>query len=140
MRISDARSKSRRSRIPLTATVPAPTLGCRRTHRRQDVGDCMNTVLPREFTDSVGMTWTVREITPGPMPPKLHALLGGDRRSGGWLLFLSAAGEKRRLGPIPIDWAALSDDELESHCRRSRRVPPAPARRAEDRQPPGDES
>jgi hypothetical protein len=96
----------------------------------------MNTVLPREFTDSVGMTWTVREITPGPMPPKLSALLGGDRRRGGWLLFLSASGEKRRLGPVPIDWAALSDGDLEGHCRRARRAPPAPARRAEDHEPP----
>ena len=96
----------------------------------------MNTVLPREFTDSIGMTWTVREITPGPMPPKLGALLGGDRRRGGWLLFLSTEGEKRRLGPVPIGWAGLTDEELEGHCRRARRVPPAPARRIEDRQPP----
>ena len=98
----------------------------------------MDTLLPREFTDSVGVTWTVREITPGLMPPKLGALLGGDRRRGGWLLFLSDAGEKRRLTPVPIDWGGLTDNELEGHCRRARRVPPAPERRAEDRRPPND--
>lgn len=96
----------------------------------------MSQALPREFTDSVGMTWTVREITPGPMPEKLGEMLGGDRRQGGWLLFLSATGEKRRLKPVPTGWAGLSDDDLESHCRRARRVPPEPARRSEDREPP----
>jgi hypothetical protein len=95
----------------------------------------MNPVLPREFTDSVGVTWTVREIVPGPMPPKMSEMLGGDRRRGGWLLFLSADGEKRRLGPVPAGWAGLSDGDLEGHCRRARRVPPAPQRRTEDHEP-----
>lgn len=88
--------------------------------------------LPREFTDSVGITWTVREIAPGPMPQKLEQLLGADRRQGGWLLFLSENGEKRRLTPVPEGWAGLPDSGLESWCRRARRAPPAPARRAED--------
>jgi hypothetical protein len=100
----------------------------------------MDTLSPREFTDSGGITWTVREIMPGPMPPKLGALLGGDRRRGGWLLFLSPEGEKRRLSPVPIDWASLTDADLERHCRRARHVPPAPARRAEDGEPPEGES
>ena len=94
-----------------------------------------NQGLPREFTDSVGVTWTVREITPGPMPPKLLAMLGEDRRQGGWLLFLSADGERRRLSPVPAAWAELPDFELERWCMRARRVPPAPERRAEDREP-----
>jgi len=96
----------------------------------------MDPALPREFTDSVGATWTVREITPGPMPPKLSELLGDERRKGGWLLFLSSTGEKRRLAPVPVSWAGLSDRELEGYCMRARRVPPAPARRVEDREPP----
>jgi hypothetical protein len=96
----------------------------------------MDVTLPREFTDSLGTTWTVREIHPGPLPPKLGELLGRDRRQGGWLLFLSAAGEKRRLTPIPSEWQSLSDADLESHCKRARRVPPAPERRAQDREPP----
>jgi hypothetical protein len=96
----------------------------------------MNAALPREFTDSVGVTWTVREINPGPMPRKLSELLGPDRRKGGWLLFLSSTGEKRRLAPVPVGWAGLSERELEGYCMRARGVPPAPARRLEDREPP----
>jgi hypothetical protein len=92
--------------------------------------------LPREFTDSVGTTWTVREIAPGPMPPKLEQLLGEDRRRGGWLLFLSDKGEKRRLAPVPDGWAGLSNADLEAWCMRARRAPPAPERRAKDREPP----
>ena len=98
-------------------------------------GAHQNESLPREFTDSVGTTWTVREIAPGPMPPKLEQLLGEDRRRGGWLLFLSAMGERRRLAPVPEGWAALSNVDLEGWCMRARRVPPAPARRTEDREP-----
>jgi hypothetical protein len=92
--------------------------------------------LPRAFIDSVGMSWTVREITPGPMPPKLSALLREDRRRGGWLLFMSEKNEKRRLIPVPPSWASLSDADLEALCMRARRVPPDPERRSEDREPP----
>lgn len=92
--------------------------------------------LPREFTDTVGVTWSVREITPGPMPPKLGQMLGEDRRRGGWLLFISEQGDKRRLAPVPPGWAGLSDVDLEAWCKRARRVPPEPERRAEDHEPP----
>src|SRR5688572_27657218 len=92
--------------------------------------------LPREFTDSLGATWSVREIHPGPMPPKLSQMLGEDRRRTGWLLFMSEKGEKRRLAPVPSGWAGLSQEELEAYCKRARRVPPEPERRAEDREPP----
>jgi hypothetical protein len=93
-------------------------------------------LLPRMFTDSVGTTWSVREITPGPMPEKLSQLLREDRRRGGWLLFMSEPSEKRRLSPVPQGWASLSDGDLEMLCMRARRVPPGPERRAEDREPP----
>lgn len=93
--------------------------------------------LPRAFTDSLGAAWTVREIVPGPMPEKLGQLLGEDRRRGGWLLFLSGRGEKRRLAPVPRGWAGLTDAELEACCMRARRVPPGPQRRSEDREPDG---
>jgi hypothetical protein len=89
----------------------------------------------REFIDAVGTTWTVREIKPGPMPPKLLSMLGGERRRGGWLLFLSSEGEKRRLAPIPANWAGLPRFEIERWCMRAKQVPPAPERRAEDRAP-----
>jgi hypothetical protein len=82
------------------------------------------------------MTWTVREITPGPLPPKLRELLGHERRGGGWLLFLSQGGDKRRLAPVPTGWASLSQGELEALCMRARAVPPAPERRSADFEPP----
>ncbi len=96
-------------------------------------GGAIQPPLLREYTDSLGVTWTVREITPGPMSPKLEQALGADRRKGGWLLFLADTGEKRRLSPVPAGWAGFSRDELEASWRRARRIPPAPARRAEDR-------
>jgi hypothetical protein len=68
------------------------------------------------------------------MSPKLEHMLGADRRRGGWLLFLADTGEKRRLSPVPQGWAGFSRDELEAWWRRARRVPPAPERRAEDRE------
>jgi hypothetical protein len=89
--------------------------------------------LPRVFTDSSGASWTVREITPGPMPEKLSQLLREDRRQGGWLLFMSETNETRRLAPVPQGWASLSDAELEGWCMRARRVPPGPERRSDDR-------
>jgi hypothetical protein len=88
--------------------------------------------IPRAFTDSLGVAWTVREITPGPMPPKLREMLGDERRRGGWLLFMSEGGEKRRLAPVPRGWAGLSVRELEDFCIRARPVPPAPERRSDD--------
>jgi len=90
---------------------------------------------PLTFTDSLGVTWTVREITPAPMPPKLLKMLGDDRRRGGWLLFWSAEGEKRRLSPVPQNWSSLSRFELERWCMGASRVPPAPEQRAADRSP-----
>ena len=91
---------------------------------------------PLTFTDSAGVTWDVRRITPGPLPPKLLRLLREDRRVGGWLLFLSRHGEKRRLSPVPSEWPSVSPDQLEAWCARAKRVPPAPERRAVDRSPP----
>ena len=90
----------------------------------------------RTITDVVGVTWTIREIAPSPMPPKLFKMLGEDRRGGGWLLFLSDDGDKRRLSPVPSGWLTLPGFELERWCMRATRVPPAPERRAADRKPP----
>jgi len=108
----------------------------RMSDRNQTDGSPANPPLPRTFEDSLGATWTVREIAPGPMPPKLRQLLGEERRYGGWLLFLSDSGEKRRLAPVPSGWATVSQGELEALCMRARRVPPAPERRSLDFEPP----
>jgi hypothetical protein len=91
---------------------------------------------PRSFTDSVGVTWSVHEIVSRPLSPNLARMLGGERRTRGWLLFQTADGEKRRLNPYPDDWVDLSDWMLERWCMRAAHVPPAPARRVQDQTPP----
>jgi hypothetical protein len=86
----------------------------------------------RSFTDAVGVDWTVREIGTPKMTQTLSKLLEHDRRRGGWLVFQSSDGEKRRLSPYPPDWRTVTPFELERWCMKATHVPPAPARRAED--------
>jgi hypothetical protein len=86
----------------------------------------------RTFVDTVGLEWTVREIANPALSPTLARLLEHDRRRGGWLVFESSDGEKRRLAPYPPDWRTMSTFELARWCMRAQQVPPSPARRAED--------
>jgi hypothetical protein len=89
-------------------------------------------ISSRTFTDTVGVTWTVREIGSPSLTATLEKLFEKDRRRGGWLVFESAEGDKRRLAPYPPDWRTVSTFELERWCMQATRVPPAPARRAQD--------
>ena len=89
-------------------------------------------ITSRSFTDSVGVDWTVREIDSPTLTQTLAKVLKTDRRRSGWLVFESNEGDKRRLAPYPPDWRTVSMFELERWCMRATRVPPAPARRAED--------
>ena len=89
-------------------------------------------VGPRRFTDESGVEWDVREIQNPAMPDSLAKILGNDRRRTGWLLFESAAGERRRLAPYPSDWATVSEFEIVRWCAKASRVPPAPGRRRQD--------
>ena len=86
----------------------------------------------RTFLDTVGLEWTVREIGSPTLSPTLARILENDRRRGGWLVFESADGDKRRLAPYPADWRTMSVFEIERWCMRAAPVPPAPERRAED--------
>jgi hypothetical protein len=86
----------------------------------------------RTFLDTVGLEWTVREIASPTLSGAMAKILISDRRKGGWLVFESAEGEKRRLAPYPPDWRTMSAFEIERWCMKATRVPPAPARRAED--------
>jgi len=86
----------------------------------------------RTFVDSVGLEWTVREISTPKLGETVAKMLQHDRRRGGWLVFESTEGEKRRLAPYPPDWRTMSGFELERWCMRATSVPPSPARRAED--------
>ena len=86
----------------------------------------------RSFVDSVGVAWTVREIASPSLSGALAKLLEHDRRRGGWLVFESDEGEKRRLTPYPPDWRTMTAFEIERWCMRATKVPPAPSRRAVD--------
>lgn len=76
----------------------------------------------RVHTDATGHSWTVWEITPGPLPPKLRRLLGREVGVGGALLFVSESNEWRELAPVPADWTRLKDSELEVYRARARVV------------------
>ena len=96
----------------------------------------------RTFVDSVGVSWTVREVTPLGLSPTFDRLREGAERRRPWLVFESDEGEKRRLVPVPANWRELSDFVIERWCMRATVVPPAPSRRGEDRDerrgaPPG---
>ena len=68
-----------------------------------------------EFSDTDGVRWTVSEIARFDFSEKLISLLPHPERRGGWLLFESDRGERRRLAPIPLEWRALPAIVLERH-------------------------
>ena len=78
--------------------------------------------LSRVHTDATGLAWTVWEITPGPLPPKLKRLLGREAGVRGALLFVSESNEWRELTPVPADWTRLEDSEIEEFRVRARVV------------------
>ena len=53
--------------------------------------------LSRAYVDSEGVEWVVREIASPRLTGKLAEILEEDRRRGGWLVFESGEGEKRRV-------------------------------------------
>ena len=99
----------------------------------------------RTFRDRAGYEWAVWDVYP--MAPERRALdrrqdLDGGARlverraraerrqqrlprvmlghefSGGWLCFEST-GIRRRLAPVPQEWTAWTDSQLEEGCRRA---------------------
>jgi hypothetical protein len=98
----------------------------------------------RTFKDSAGVTWRVLRIEPEPVSPVLARLretmpsVSPERRRP-WLLFESAADERRRLVPVPEEWdRAASDRLLTDWCAMAELVPPAPEQRIADRKHPGE--
>jgi hypothetical protein len=85
----------------------------------------------RQYVDSCGVEWAVREIATTTLST-VTRVFEHDRRRSGWLVFESVDGEKRRLAPYPPDWRTISTFELERWCMKATKVPPGPARRAED--------
>lgn len=101
----------------------------------------------RVFRDSQGMAWQAWDVVPqladrravdrrqsrgradverrgllerrvivGRRPPLTNGM------NGGWLCF-EADAEKRRLTPIPLDWAECDERALEAYCRAARSAP-----------------
>jgi hypothetical protein len=71
----------------------------------------------RSFEDSTGVTWEVFEVHRTSDKP--GAVSAGLEK--GWLAFVSE-GAKRRLAPIPPDWFAVSERELEVLCASARQA------------------
>jgi hypothetical protein len=69
-----------------------------------------------EFTDGVGVRWSVWEIENPGFSEKLLSLFPHPERRSGWLLFESAAGERRRLSPYPANWRTLGSFGLATQC------------------------
>ena len=86
----------------------------------------------REFRDDRGITWMVWEVHPTmaerrrtavPIPPDYkERRLNHEARvpvaehfAQGWLVFRTS-GERRRLAPIPNDWALGSEAQLRTWC------------------------
>jgi hypothetical protein len=92
----------------------------------------------REFNDASGVRWKVYRVEPQLVSPALERLretltsTQRERRQP-WLLFESNY-ERRRLAPVPGAWDGnCTDAELEGLCSTAEPIPPAPARREEDR-------
>lgn len=86
----------------------------------------------RQFTDTVGIPWTVYGISPSAGLQHVIALFPHPERRSGWLLFESAEGERRRLAPFPANWRDISPFELERWCMKAVLVAELPQRRTED--------
>lgn len=92
----------------------------------------------RTYKDASGVTWRVLRIEPEPVSVVLEQLrqtmsstLRERRRP--WLLFESAAGERRRLVPVPDEWDQPGSDRLLADwCAQAEAAPPAPEQRSVD--------
>lgn len=66
----------------------------------------------REFTDSLGVHWTVSLAS-----PSSETTMDVDRGAG-WLVFESQH-SRRRLTPVPFEWENAPTHRLELWCRRA---------------------
>ncbi len=73
----------------------------------------------REFVDSDGLRWTVREIIPEIRVTTHRTLLTRPGYENGWLSFRSE-GLSCRIAPFPTNWRTISHYELERWCMRAR--------------------
>ena len=85
----------------------------------------------RALRDDRGVEWQVWAVRPssaarGAAEPRP---LLAPHLVGGWLTFESAAGERRRVVPIPEQWDALDDAALAGLLRDAARQRSSPRRR-----------
>ena len=100
----------------------------------------------REFVDVNGVRWQAWEVIPGSAERRERADRREDARgrherrvrqevrvrigegmARGWLVFASSQ-EKRRIFPVPHDWASRTDAELAAMCEGARPAPHTPRR------------
>lgn len=75
----------------------------------------------RTFFDTDAVEWKVWEVTPSSLESasgSLHGFVEPALKKG-WLCFESAKGEKRRLAPVPSDWARLTFHAMIDLWRRA---------------------
>jgi hypothetical protein len=73
----------------------------------------------RDFTDSNGVPWTVREIIPEMRRSERRTMLTRPGYESGWLSFRSEE-MSCRIAPFPASWRTISDYELERWCMKAR--------------------
>jgi hypothetical protein len=73
----------------------------------------------RDFTDSNGVQWTVREIIPEMRVTERRTLLTRPGYENGWLSFRSE-GMACRIAPFPASWRSISEYELERWCMKAK--------------------
>lgn len=79
----------------------------------------------RNFESPDGTAWTAWDVVPGHVSD-FHSTAGSHlppQMADGWLCFESGR-EKRRLAPLPANWAERSDAELWFLCRAAEPVRP----------------
>lgn len=72
----------------------------------------------RTFESPDGITWTAWEVIPGQVS-EFRSTFGSHlpaQMAEGWLCF-DCGSEKRRLAPLPSDWAGRTEAELWFLCR-----------------------
>ena len=84
----------------------------------------------RIIKDAAGAQWQVWSVSPGALTP-LQTLAVAPQFAQGWLAFERMGGgeasepaEKRRLAPIPADWATAPEHEVRALLSAAKPVPP----------------
>ena len=85
----------------------------------------------RQFRDNAGVEWQVYQTERAAAADRRRDHLLPVEYREGWLVFESES-EKRRLAPVPPDWAQLSDEALAAFCA-SAAIQTRAAKRSEPR-------